>query len=54
MTFHSARLGDYDIDGVVGADEVRAYGGDVKVARQDPGRSTSKIIAGLDPSSNDR
>lgn len=36
--------GDYGIDGVVGADIVRAYGGDVRVLGCVPGLSTTSII----------
>jgi D-beta-D-heptose 7-phosphate kinase/D-beta-D-heptose 1-phosphate adenosyltransferase len=36
---------DYDIDGVVGADVVKKYGGKVKLAKLEPGHSTSAMIA---------
>jgi D-beta-D-heptose 7-phosphate kinase/D-beta-D-heptose 1-phosphate adenosyltransferase len=38
--------GDYTVDRVVGADIVRAYGGDVKVLGRVPDASTSAIIEG--------
>jgi D-beta-D-heptose 7-phosphate kinase/D-beta-D-heptose 1-phosphate adenosyltransferase len=37
--------GDYRIDEVVGADLVREYGGEVVLARVEPGYSTSDTIA---------
>jgi D-beta-D-heptose 7-phosphate kinase/D-beta-D-heptose 1-phosphate adenosyltransferase len=36
---------DYNIDSVVGADVVRKYGGTVKLAKLEPGHSTSATIA---------
>ena len=36
---------DYNIDSVVGADVVRKYGGTVKLAKLEPGHSTSAMIA---------
>jgi len=39
--------GDYGIDEVVGADLVRAYGGEVKLATLLPGYSSSEVIAQL-------
>jgi D-beta-D-heptose 7-phosphate kinase/D-beta-D-heptose 1-phosphate adenosyltransferase len=36
--------GDYQIDGVVGADIVFAYGGDVRVVSHQPGLSSTNII----------
>jgi D-beta-D-heptose 7-phosphate kinase/D-beta-D-heptose 1-phosphate adenosyltransferase len=39
--------GDYTIDQVVGADVVRAYGGEVKLATLVPGHSSSRVIARL-------
>jgi D-beta-D-heptose 7-phosphate kinase/D-beta-D-heptose 1-phosphate adenosyltransferase len=36
---------DYDVDGVVGADVVKKYGGKVKLAKLEPGHSTSATIA---------
>ena len=37
--------GDYAIDEVVGADIVRGYGGEVRLAQLVPGHSSSKVIA---------
>lgn len=37
--------GDYSLDEVVGADVVRAYGGEVKLAALVPGHSSSNVIA---------
>lgn len=37
--------GDYTIDEIVGAEVVRAYGGDVKLAALTPGHSSSEVIA---------
>jgi D-beta-D-heptose 7-phosphate kinase/D-beta-D-heptose 1-phosphate adenosyltransferase len=37
--------GDYTIDEIVGAEQVRAYGGEVKRAALVPGYSSSKVIA---------
>ncbi|MBX3455048.1 D-glycero-beta-D-manno-heptose-7-phosphate kinase [Ferrovibrio sp.] len=39
--------GDYGLDGVVGADLVRSYGGEVRVSAEIPGLHTSNIIAKL-------
>lgn len=39
--------GDYGLDGVVGADLVRGYGGEVRVSAEVPGLHTSNIIAKL-------
>lgn len=39
-----AKGGDYDEAGVVGAEYVRSYGGDVFVLRHTPGRSTTETI----------
>ena len=39
--------GDYSINDVVGADEVREYGGDVKILSYLDGYSSSKIIEKL-------
>ena len=36
---------DYNIDTVVGADVVKKYGGRVKLAKLEPGHSTSATIA---------
>ncbi len=36
--------GDYDIDGVVGADLVRGYGGEIHLSRLVEGRSSTKLI----------
>jgi D-beta-D-heptose 7-phosphate kinase/D-beta-D-heptose 1-phosphate adenosyltransferase len=36
---------DYDIEAVVGADVVKKYGGRVKLAKLEPGHSTSATIA---------
>ncbi len=36
---------DYDIDSVIGADVVKKYGGTVKLAKLEPGHSTSATIA---------
>ena len=44
---------DYKIDEVVGADVVRAYGGEIKLAKLVPGQSSTAVIAkmsGADPS----
>jgi D-beta-D-heptose 7-phosphate kinase/D-beta-D-heptose 1-phosphate adenosyltransferase len=37
--------GDYSIDGIVGADQVRAAGGEVIVAPLIPGRSTTAMLS---------
>jgi D-beta-D-heptose 7-phosphate kinase/D-beta-D-heptose 1-phosphate adenosyltransferase len=37
--------GDFTIDEVVGADVVRAYGGDVKLMALVPGHSSTEVIA---------
>jgi len=39
--------GDYSINDVIGADEVREYGGDVKILSYLDGYSSSKIIEKL-------
>ncbi len=44
---------DYAIDEVVGADVVRAYGGEVKLAALVPGHSSSDVIARMSPDAGD-
>ena len=44
--------GDYGIDDVVGADVVRAYGGEVKLAALVPGHSSSEVIARISSNRN--